>query len=151
MLSDITSGCKKICLASTEFFFLYRIYKLKKNLPFIKLPTSMISFVWLSSFTWVALASSYSLNCTYHCSLFTSRWRAKCCILIVVHLFMNISYGAYCMLCCTEMPLFNIHLWIDYFAIMMIHLQPSKLKPFKGCVKFCLQLYCSDASNFYIW
>lgn len=79
-----------------------RISKFKEKLQFIKLPTSMLFFVWLSSFTWVALASSYSLNCTYHRWLFTSRWQAKCCILIVLHLFMNISYGAYCMLCCSE-------------------------------------------------
>lgn len=71
----------------------------------------MLFLVWLSSFTWVALALSYSLNCTYRRCLFTSRWWAKCCILIVLHLFMNISYGAYCMLCCTEMPLFNICFW----------------------------------------
>lgn len=99
----------KLCIASTEFLFLSnRICKFREKLLFIKLPTSMILFVWLSSFTWVALASSYSLYCMYHRCLFTSRWWAKCCILIVLHLFMNISYGTYCMLHFTETPLFNI-------------------------------------------
>lgn len=112
MFSDITSGCKKICIASTDLLILTnRIYKFKKKLLFIKLPTSIIFFVWLNSFTWVAFASSYSLNCTYHRCLFISRWQAKCCIVIVLHLFMNISYGAYSMLCCTEMSLFNVCFW----------------------------------------
>lgn len=110
--SKLTSGCfqtlhqvvRRFALHQPNFLFLSnRIYKfMKKSAVYEITNLNAQFFVWLSSFAWVTLASSYSLNCTYHRCLFTSRWRTKCCTLIVLHLFMNISYGAYSM-CCAAM------------------------------------------------